>query len=49
MNHKDRTAQVNQRGRPLDFFVDQFSTKYEEGTSQENKRGRPLDFFVDQF
>jgi hypothetical protein len=37
MNHKERTAQVNQRGRPLDFFFDQFLTKYEERTSKENK------------
>jgi hypothetical protein len=49
MNHKERTAQVNQRGRPFDFFVDQFSTKYEERTSHDNQRGRPLDFFVDHF
>jgi hypothetical protein len=37
MNHKERTAQVKQRGRPFDFFVDQFETKCEERTSQENK------------
>jgi hypothetical protein len=37
MNHKERSAQVNQRGRPFDFFFDQFETKYEERTSQENK------------
>jgi hypothetical protein len=37
MNHKERTAQVNQRGRPFDIVVDQFETKYEERTSQENK------------
>jgi hypothetical protein len=49
MNHKARTAQVNQRERPFDFFIDQFLSKYEERTSQENQRGRPLDFFVDQF
>ena len=47
MNHKERTAQVNQRGRPLDFFLDQFLTKYEERTSQDNQRGTPFDFFVD--
>ncbi len=49
MNHKERTAQVNQRGGPLDFFFDQFQTEYEERTSQDNQRGRPFDFFVDQF
>ena len=49
MNHNERTAQDNQRGRPFDFFVDQFSTKSEERTSQDNQRGRPHDFFVDQF
>ena len=49
MNQKDRTAQVNQRGRPLDFFVDQFLTKCEEMTSQNNQRGRPFDFFVDNY
>ena len=49
MNQKDRTAQINQSGRPYDFFFDQFLTKYEERTSQDNQRGRPLDFFVDQF
>ena len=37
MNHKERTAQVYQRGRPLDIVVDKFETKYEERTSQENK------------
>ena len=37
MKHKERSAQVNQRGRPFDFFFDQFETKYEERTSQENK------------
>jgi hypothetical protein len=37
MNHQERTAQVNQRGRPFDFFVDHFLTKCEERTSQENK------------
>ena len=35
-NCEVRTAQVNQRGRPFDFFVDQFSAKYEERTSQDN-------------
>jgi hypothetical protein len=49
MNHKERTARVNQRGRPFDFFFDQFLTKYEERTSHDNQRGRPLDFFVDHF
>jgi hypothetical protein len=49
MNHKERTAQVNQRGRPFDFFVDQFSTKYEERTSQDNQRGRPHEIVVDKF
>ncbi len=49
MNHKERTAQVNQRGRPFDFLFDQFLTKYEERTSHDNQRGRPLDFFVDHF
>jgi hypothetical protein len=44
MNHKERTAQVNQRGRPFDFFFDQFLTKYKERTSHDNQRGRPLDF-----
>jgi hypothetical protein len=48
MNHKDRTAQVNQRERPFDFFLDRFLTKSEERTSQENQRGRPLDFLFDQ-
>jgi hypothetical protein len=38
-----------QRGRPLDFFVDQFQTKYEERTSQDNQRGRPHDIVVIQF
>jgi hypothetical protein len=37
MNHKIRTAQVNQRGRPFDFFFDKFLTKCEVRTSQENK------------
>jgi hypothetical protein len=37
MNHKERSAQVNQRGRPFDFFFDQFLTKYEVWTSKENK------------
>jgi hypothetical protein len=37
MNHKERSAQVNQRGRPHEIVVDQFETKYEERTSQENK------------
>jgi hypothetical protein len=49
MNHKERTAQVTQRGRPFDFFFDQFLTKCEERTSHDNQRGIPLDFFVDQF
>jgi hypothetical protein len=49
MNHKERTAQVNQRGRPHEIVVDQFETKCEERTSHDNQRGRPLDFFVDQF
>jgi hypothetical protein len=49
MNHKERSAQINQRGRPLDFFFDQFLTKCEERTSHDNQRGRPLDFSVDQF
>jgi hypothetical protein len=48
MNHKERTAQVNQKGRPFDFFLDQFLSKYEDRNSQENQRGRPLDFFLDQ-
>ena len=37
MNYYERTAQVNQRGRPFDFFFDQFLTKCEERTSQANK------------
>ena len=37
MNHKERSAQINQRGRLLDFFFDQFLTKCEVRTSQENK------------
>jgi flavorubredoxin len=37
MNHKDRTSHDNQRGRPLDFFVDHFLTKCEVWTSKENK------------
>ena len=49
MNHKERTAKVNQRGRPLDFFDDQFETKYEESASQDNQRGMPLDIVVDHF
>jgi hypothetical protein len=49
MNHKERTAQVTQRGRPFDFFFDQFLTKCEERTSHDNQRGIPLDFFVDHF
>jgi hypothetical protein len=48
MNHKERTAQVNQRERPFDFLLDQFLTKKEKRTSQENQRGRLLDFFLDQ-
>jgi uncharacterized phosphosugar-binding protein len=31
------TAQDNQRGRPFDFYFDQFLTKCEVRTSQENK------------
>jgi hypothetical protein len=49
MNYYERTAQDNQRGRPFDFFVDQFYTKDEVRTSQDNQRGRLLDFFFDQF
>ena len=49
MNHKERSAQVNQRGRPFDFFFDQFLTKYEERTLQTNQRGRPHEIVVDQF
>ena len=49
MNHLEKTAQTNQRGRPFDFFVDQFSTKYQERTSQDNQRGRPHEIVVDQF
>ncbi len=49
MNYLERTAQDNQRGRPFDFLVDQFLTKYEERTAQDNQRARPFDFFVDQF
>jgi hypothetical protein len=49
MNHKERTAQVNQTGRSFDFFLDQFLTKYEERTSQDNKMGRPHEIVVDQF
>jgi hypothetical protein len=37
MNHKETTGQVNQRGRPFDFFFDQFLTKCEVRTSQANK------------
>ena len=48
MNHKEKIAQVNQRGRPFDFFFDQFLTKYEERTSKDNQRGMPLDIVVDQ-
>jgi hypothetical protein len=47
--YEERTSQENQRGRPLDFFFDQFLTKYEDRTSQDDQRGRPLDLFVDQF
>jgi hypothetical protein len=47
--NEERTSQENQRGRPLDFFVDQFSTKFEVRTAQVNHRGRPFDFFIDQF
>ena len=49
MNHIEKTAQVNQRGRPFDFFFDQFLTKYQERTSQDNQRGMPLDIVVDHF
>ncbi len=49
MNHKERTAQVNQRGRPFDYFFDQFETKCEERTSQDNQIGRPHEIVVDQF
>ncbi len=49
MNHKERTAQVNQRGRPFAFFFDQFLTKCEVRTSQDNQKGRPFDIFFDQF
>ena len=49
MNHKERTAQVNQRGKRFDFSFDQFLTKYEERTSHDNQRGRPLDFYIDHF
>jgi hypothetical protein len=38
MNHKERTAQINQRGSSFDFFVDQFSTKNEERTSMIIKK-----------
>jgi hypothetical protein len=41
MKDYKRTAEENQRGRPLDIVVDQFVTKCEERTSEENKRGRP--------
>ena len=47
--NEERTSQNNQRGRPLDFFVDQFLPKFEERTAQVNQRGKPLDFFVDLF
>jgi hypothetical protein len=49
MNHKERSAQVNQRGRPFDFFFDQFLTKCEVRTSQDNLRGRPHEIVVDHF
>ena len=49
MNHKERTAQVNQRERPFDFFLDRFLTKSEERSSQDYQRERPFDFFLDQF
>jgi hypothetical protein len=49
MNYLKKTAQDNQSGSPFDFFVDQFSTKYEERTSQDNQRGRPHEIVVDQF
>ena len=49
MNHIEKTAQVNQRGRPFDFFFDQFLTKCEIGTSQDHQRGRPNEIVVDQF
>jgi hypothetical protein len=35
--YEERTSQENQRGRPLDFFVDQFLTKCEVRTKRENK------------
>jgi hypothetical protein len=47
--NEERTSQENQRGRPLDFFVDQFSTKLEVRTAQVIQRGRPFDIFIDQF
>ena len=37
MNYLERTSHDNQRGRPLDFFIDHFLTKYEVWTSKENK------------
>ncbi len=49
MNHKERPAQVNQRGRPFDFFFDQFLTKCEVRTSQDNLRGLPLEIVVEHF
>jgi hypothetical protein len=30
MKYYERTAEENQRGRPLDFFLDQFEMKYYE-------------------
>jgi hypothetical protein len=36
MKYYERTAEENQRGRPLDIVVDQFETKCEERTSEEN-------------
>ena len=49
MNHKERTAQVNQRERPFDFFLDRFLTKSEERSSQDYQRERPFDIVFDQF
>ncbi len=48
MNHKERTSQDYQRGRPHEIVVDQFETNCEERTSQENQRDIPTDFFLDQ-
>jgi hypothetical protein len=49
MNFLEKTAEDNQRGSPLYFFLDKILTKCEEGTSNDNPRGKPLDFFRDQF